>query len=240
MIYIGVLVFILAILLIPILLYNKRSMIHMSCSVNSNEVIRGNGFYVVSNILSEDCRRNIVDSYLPSTSEQKKLNTDVEFDFYTSENFARRLSNLFGKELYPVNSLDMQRCWLRYYYQGMKSNYYENMHHDKKRYGEGVNQYRLVIPVYDTSDARFHIDPDISFRFTQNTGILIEAGNCMHRVEFNRGERLVLIMDFTTKKCDSIHGHYSCRGVVGYAWWMIDTVWRFASSMYYSFSNREP
>lgn len=225
--------------MVPLWFYTtKRDKLSLSCSVNSNEIVKGDGFYVVNNILSEECRRNIVDMFLPSTSKERQLNSDVEFEFYTDTNFTRQLSEVFGKDLYPVNSLDMQRCWLRYYYQGMKSNYYENMHHDKKRYGPGVKQYRLIIPIHDTSDTKFHIEPDISFRFSQNMGILIEAGNCKHRVDFNRGERLVLIMDFTTKQCDSIWGHYSCRGIIGYIWWIIDLIWRKLSSIYYSISNR--
>jgi len=113
-----------------------------------------------------------------------------------------------GEQLYPVNSLDLQRCWLRYYFEGMKSQYYENYHHDIKRYDSNIKQYRLVISLYDTSDAIFSIKNYGDFPFTQNMGVFLEADNCLHRVKFTKGERFLLIMDFTTKNCDSLYHNY--------------------------------
>jgi hypothetical protein len=83
--------------------------------------------------------------------------------------------------------------------------YYENYHHDIKRYGSSIKQYRMIIPVFDTSDAKFTIDGHDEFRFKQNMGVFLEADN--HKVKFNNGERLLLIMDFITKtatRCQDI------------------------------------
>ena len=142
-----------------------------------------------------------------------------------------------GEQLYPVNSLDLQRCWLRYYFEGMKAQYYENYHHDVKRYNSTMKQYRLVIPIYDTSDSKFTIEGYGEFPFTQNMGVFLEADNCLHKVNFKKGERLLLIMDFITKDCDSLYNHYSCRGTVGYYNWVKDVIWRKISSIYYKMVN---
>jgi hypothetical protein len=119
----------------------------------------------------------------------------------------------------------------------MKSQYYENDHYDIKRYNNSMKQYRLVIPVYNTSDSVFTIDGDKSFDFNTNMGVFLEAGKCLHRVEFSKGERFLLIMDFTTKDCDSLSAHYTCRNIVGYFNWCKDVVWRHLSSFHYRLSN---
>jgi hypothetical protein len=158
--------------------------------------------------------------------------------FYSNQKFLNELSNIIGERLYPVNHLDLQRCWIRYYFEGMKAQYYENFHQDIKRYHENIKQYRLVIPIHDTSDSKFTIDGYGEFEFKQNTGVFIEADNCLHKVHFSKGERLLLIMDFITKKCDSLHDHYKCRGVSGYYNWIKDTIWRKLSSFYYKIANK--
>ena len=119
----------------------------------------------------------------------------------------------------------------------MKAQYYENYHNDIKRYNSTMKQYRLVIPLYDTSDSIFTIHNYGEFPFKQNMGVFLEADNCLHKVNFNKGERLLLIMDFTTKDCDSLYNHYNCRGTNGYYNWLKDVIWRKISSIYYKLSN---
>ena len=119
----------------------------------------------------------------------------------------------------------------------MKAQYYENMHNDTKRYNSTMKQYRLIIPIYDTSDTKFTINNYGEFNFKQNMGLFIEANNCLHKVKFSKGERLLLFMDFTTKDCDSLYNHYNCRGTTGYFYWIKDFIWRKLSSIYYKMSN---
>jgi len=212
--------------------------IDLKCGIRTyNTIARGDGFIIVKDILHEECRQSIVDTFLHEVRSNKRLNEDRYFHFYSSEPFLREISTIIGEKVYPVNSLDLHRCWLRYYFEGMNAQYYENYHHDSKRYDSSIRQYRLVIPIYDTSDTKFTIDNYGEFPFTQNMGVFIEAGNCYHKVHFNRGERLLLFMDFITKDCDSAYGHYSCRGPIGYYNWIKDGVWRNISSMYYQLHN---
>ena len=212
--------------------------IRLDCNINSsNDIIVGNGFFIIKDILDEKCRQNIVNLYLDEARNNKNLNEVKNFEFYSNSNFLQSLSKLIGQKLYPVNSLDLQRCWLRYYFEGMKSQYYEIYHHDKKRYNSSIKQFRLVIPVYDTSDSKFSIDGYGEFSFKQNMGVVLEAGNCLHKVNFTSGERLLLIMDFINKDCDSLYSHYECRGVYGICNWIIDIIWRHLSSINYKLMN---
>lgn len=227
-------------LVLPVLVYNKRKdSIRLRCDLNPySEIQKGPGYVIINDILDDSCRRDLVDAFYETAKRNKKLNEDVEISLYSDSKFTNQLSKIIGEQLYPVNSLDAQRCWIRYYYGGMKAQYYENYHHDKKRYGNDVKQYRVVIPIYDASDAVFTIDSLGEFNFTENIGVVLEAGNCLHKVEFTTGERLLLIMDYTTKECDSIQGHYICRGIDGYFWWFVDILWRHLSSFYYKISNQ--
>ena len=100
--------------------------IRLDCNINSsNDIIIGNGFFIIKDILDEKCRQNIVNLYLDEARNNKNLNEVKNFEFYSNSNFLQSLSKLIGQKLYPVNSLDLQRCWLRYYFGGMKSQYYE-------------------------------------------------------------------------------------------------------------------
>jgi hypothetical protein len=227
------------VLIVPLIVYKKvEDDIELNCDINPyNNIIKGNGYLIVNNILNENCRKLLVDSFLESARKNKNLNEDKQLQFYSNKKFLSELSNLVGEQLYPVNSLDLQRCWLRYYFEGMKAQYYENYHHDIKRYNSTMKQYRLVIPVHDTSDSKFTIDQYGEFPFRQNMGVFLEADNCLHKVNFSKGERLLLIMDFTTKDCDSVYNHYYCRGPKGYYNWVKDYVWRHVSSLYYKMSN---
>jgi hypothetical protein len=121
----------------------------------------------------------------------------------------------------------------------MNAQYYENYHHDIKRYGPGVKQYRLVIPIHDTSDTTFSIEGHGEFPFKENMGVFLEADNCLHKVEFKRGERLLLIMDFINKSCDDRLSHYTCRNFGGYFNWVRDVLWRNLSSVYYKVANSQ-
>lgn len=225
---------------IPFLLYKiKVDNIALDCNLNvhSGQVTRGEGFVIVENMLSETCRQRLVDKFLVKAKENKNLNEDVKLEFYTNDFFLKQLSHIVGEDLYPVNSLDLQRCWIRYYFEGMKSQYYANYHHDIKRYGPKVKQYRLIIPIHDTSDTVFSIEGHGEFPFKENMGVFLEADNCLHKVEFKRGERLLLIMDFINKPCDDRLGHYTCRGFGGYFNWVRDVLWRNLSSVYYKVAN---
>lgn len=239
MILVILLVIFLSIIILPGLIYKKRDdTVKLRCNLNTNSDRQsGEGYVIINDILDEECRQELVEKFYKTAKTNKKLNEDVEVSLYTDPKFVNQLSELVGEQLYPVNSLDAQRCWIRYYYSGMKAQYYENYHHDKKRYGDGVKQYRLVIPIYDASDAVFTIDTLGEFRFNENMGVALEAGNCLHKVEFTTGERLILIMDYTTVECDSREGHYTCRGIDGYFWWFIDVLWRHLSSFYYKIRN---
>jgi len=119
----------------------------------------------------------------------------------------------------------------------MKAQYYENYHNDTKRYNSTMKQYRLIIPIYDTSDSKFTIQNYGEFSFIQNMGVFLEANNCLHKVNFSKGERFLLFMDFTTKDCDSLYNHYNCRGTIGYYNWIKDVIWRKISSIYYKMLN---
>ena len=224
--------------LLPIFLYKKEDTIELNCGINPmNTTIKGDGFIIVNNILNENCRKKIEDQFLEESKKNKKLNEDKNLSLYSDDEFLSELSKLVGENLYPVNSLDLQRCWLRYYFEGMNAQYYENYHHDVKRYDPSIKQYRLVIPIYDKSNTTFTIEKYGEFPFTQNMGVFLEADNCLHKVNFNKGERFLLIMDFTNKKCDSLYNHYMCRGPVGYWSWVIDSIWRKISQMYYKIVN---
>jgi hypothetical protein len=228
------------IIILPAIIYKKRKdAIKLRCNINPYASrYKGEGFVVVDEILDEQCRKELFNKFYETAKKNKNLNEDVEVSLYTDPNFINELSELMGEKLYPVNSLDAQRCWIRYYYGGMKAQYYENYHHDKKRYGNDVKQYRLIIPIYDTSDATFTIDGFGDFQFVENMGVCLEAGNCLHKVKFKNGERLILIMDYTTADCDNKLDHYMCRGVKGYMWWLIDVIWRHISSIYYKIVNK--
>jgi hypothetical protein len=228
------------ILILPLFLYKKiKDDIQLNCNINyhNNIIGKGEGFVLVNNILNDTCRTSLINSFLEEARDNKNLNEDKNLSFYSNKQFLKELSTLVGEQLYPVNSLDLQRCWLRYYFEGMKAQYYENYHHDIKRYNFTMKQYRLVIPIYDTSDSKFTIEGYGEFPFTQNMGLFLEANNCLHKVNFSKGERLLLIMDFTTKDCDSLYDHYNCRGTVGYYNWAKDVIWRKLSSIYYKIVN---
>jgi hypothetical protein len=234
------LVFILIIAFLPVFIYSKKiDNIEIGCTVNNEHTLinKGDTFVIVKDILEETCRKKIVDMFLEEARKNKKLNEDRRLTLYSNRVFLDSLSKIIGQKLFPVNSLDQQRCWLRYYYEDMKSQYYENYHYDLNRYDSTMRQYRLVIPVYNTSDAEFTIEGYGTIPFKQNVGVFIEAGKCLHKVKFTKGERLILIMDFTTKDCDSLESHYTCRGVGGYLNWMKDVIWRYLSSIHYSISN---
>ena len=226
-------------IVIPIFVYKKKKdNIKLTCNVNSNNsVIKDDGFIIVNNILDENCRKILVDTYLDEARNNKKLNEDKKFEFYSNNKFLDSLSKLVGEKLYPVNSLDLHRCWIRYYFSGMKAQYYETLHHDSKRYSSKIKQYRLIIPIYDTSNTTFTIENYGEFSFKQNMGVFLEAGNCLHKVKFTQGERLLLFMDFITKDCDTLYNHYSCRGKSGYYYWIKDIIWRKISSIYYKLLN---
>jgi hypothetical protein len=227
-------------LVLPLIFYKKiNDNIKLNCNINpyNNIIGRGNGFLIVDNILDEKCRKTIVKSFLEEARYNKNLNEDKKLYFYSNKKFLHELSNLVGEQLYPVNSLDLQRCWLRYYFEGMKAQYYENYHHDIKRYNSTIKQYRLIIPIYDTSDSKFIIKNYGEFPFTQNMGVFLEADNCLHKVNFSKGERLLLIMDFITKDCDSLYNHYKCRSINSYYNWIKDVIWRKLSSVYYKLVN---
>jgi hypothetical protein len=227
------------ILILPGIVYSKRvDSVNLNCKLNTfNNTVRGDGFSITQNILDDNCRQELYDRFYERARTNKNLNEDIQVSLYSDPEFLNQISNLIGEQVYPVNSLDSQRCWIRYYYSGMKAQYYENYHHDKKRYSKDVKQYRLVIPIHDTSDSVFTIEDVGDFPFIENTGVILEAGNCLHKVKFTSGERLILIMDYTTAPCDSAVSHYSCRGVDGYFWWVIDVIWRFLSSVYYKIAN---
>jgi len=226
-------------LILPIFLYRKiNNNIKFNCNINPyNNTFRGDGFIIVNNILDEKCRQKIVNSFLEEARRNKNLNEDRNLEFYSNETFLNELSKLVGEKLYPVNSLDLHRCWLRYYFEGMNAQYYENYHHDTKRYNSTIKQYRLIIPVYDTSNTKFTIQNYGEFQFKQNMGVFLEAGNCLHKVIFSKGERFLLIMDFITKDCDSLYNHYKCRGTTGYYYWIKDFIWINISSVYYKIMN---
>src|SRR5210317_2664976 len=237
-----IIVFILLIIIfvVPFLIYKRKvDDIDLNCDVNpyNRRFMKGEGFVVVDNILDETCRQKLTDTFLDKAKKNKNLNEDVKLNFYSNEKFLKQLSQIVGENLYPVNSLDLQRCWIRYYFEGMKSQYYENYHHDIKRYGPHVKQYRLVIPIYDTSDTVFSIEEYGKFSFKENMGVFLEANNCLHKVEFKKGERLLLIMDFINKSCDDRFSHYTCRSFGGYMNWVRDVIWRHASSKYYKIAN---
>jgi len=226
------------IVLLPIFLYKKADTIELNCGINPmNTTIKGDGFIIVNDILNETCRKKIEDQFLQEAKKNKKLNEDKNLSLYTDDEFLYELSKIVGENLYPVNSLDLQRCWLRYYFEGMNAKYYENYHHDVKRYDPSIKQYRLIIPIYDKSNTKFTIEKYGKFPFTQNMGVFLEADNCLHKVNFDKGERFLLIMDFTNKKCDSLYNHYMCRGPVGYWWWIRDSIWRKISQTYYKIVN---
>lgn len=233
-------ILLITIFIVPFLIYKRKvDDIDLGCDVSpyNRRVMKGEGFVVVDNILDETCRKKLVDTFLDKAKKNKNLNEDVKLNFYSNEQFLKQLSEIVGEDLYPVNSLDLQRCWIRYYFEGMKSQYYENYHHDIKRYGGDVKQYRLVIPLYDTSDTIFTIDGHGTFPFEENMGVFLEASNCLHKVEFKRGERLLLIMDFINKPCDNRLSHYTCRNFKGYFNWLRDVAWRNLSSMHYKIAN---
>lgn len=237
MVYIFLFILVL-VLVVPIFLYKKHKRIQLNCSINPlHSIVKGDGFIIVNDILDETCRKRIENSFLKEAKKNKKLNEDKNLSFYSNDQFLSELSKLVGENLYPVNSLDLQRCWIRYYFEGMNAQYYENYHHDIKRYDSSIKQYRLIIPIYDNSDTKFTIEKYGQFPFTQNMGVFLEADNCLHKVNFTKGERLLLIMDFTTKDCDSIYNHYMCRGPIGYWWWIRDTIWRKISESYYKLVN---
>lgn len=229
----------LLILVIPFLFYQRKiDDIQLECDINTNgKNIRGDGFVIVENILSNTCRQKLIDTFLIKAKKNKNLNEDVNLSFYSNDNFLKQLTYIVGDNLYPVNSLDLQRCWIRYYFEGMKSQYYENYHHDIKRYGPHVKQYRIIIPIYDTSDTMFSIDGYGTFPFKENMGVFLEASNCLHKVNFKKGERLLLIMDFINKPCDDRISHYTCRHFAGYFNWIKDSLWRKISSTYYKIAN---
>lgn len=226
-------------ILYPLFNYNKVNYdIKLNCSINSKLEIKDkkNGYIVVNNILNENCRKKIVDLYLEKARKNKDLNMDLNFSFYSNKTFLNQLTKIVGKQIFNVNSLDLQRCWLRYYFAGMKAQFYENYHHDIKRYNDKIKQYRLVIPIFDNSNCIISINgKEIAFK--QNMGIFLEANNCLHKVNFSKGERFVLIMDFISKDCDTLFNHYSCRNMYGYINWVQDFIWRIISEKYYKLMN---
>jgi len=229
---------ILAFLIVPIFVYKKKeSDVLINCNLNTTNIVKGDGYFIIPNILQYDCLKKLKNNYLETARKNKNLNEYIEFSFYREQKFLNELSKIVGHKLFPVNSIDQQRCWIRYYFGGMKANYYENLHQDRKRYGSHVKQYRVLIPIYDTSDTRFTIANHGTIRFEENMGVIIEAENCLHKVEIKTGERLLLIMDYITEDCDTLGSHYSCRNIDGYFKWIVDTVWRGVSTVYYKILN---
>ena len=97
---------------IPFLLYKRKTdTIELNCdlSAHGGQVTRGEGFVIIENMLSQTCRQKLVDKFLVKAKKNKNLNEDVKLKFYSNEFFLKQLSNIVGEDLYPVNSLDLQR-----------------------------------------------------------------------------------------------------------------------------------
>jgi len=240
---ITILIIIILIIFLPIIIFiqknNNNTFINLNCLINDKTVVvkKGNGFIIVKNILEETCRKDLINLFFNDSIKNKNLNEDKNLSFYTNPLFLNNLSSIVGEQLFPVHLLDLQRCWIRYYFEGMKAQYYENYHHDVKRYNSSIKQYRLVIPLYDNSDTIFTINNHGEFPFKQNMGVFLEADNCLHKVSFTKGQRLLLIMDFITKDCHNLNDHFNCRGINGYYNWVKDVIWRNISSLYYKIKN---
>jgi len=234
-------VFILATIIVILLLCirTKKMNLDKKIILNKTNVVRGSGFYVLPNIMSDVSREYLVNKLLSKCKKQKKLNEDIILTSYNDNTIGEQISKIIGKKLFPVNIYDQQRCWIRYYFSGMKNQYYENFHHDLGRYSVNTKQYRVIIPLHDTSNSEFEIDGYKPFKFTQNTGVILEADNCLHKVKFTSGERLLLIMDFIDKPyCDNLMGHFMCRGPQGLIKWGFDIAWRKLSSYAYKIRNQ--
>ena len=72
-------------------------------------------------------------------------------------------------------------------------------------------QYRVVYCIHNDSDANFtaiqpHCNENTVIPTKENSLIIIEAENLLHKVKFRNGTRLMLMADYTTSHTRGIHG----------------------------------
>lgn len=101
-------------------------------------------------------------------------------------------------------------------------NPFENYHLDSMHYGLDVTQIRCILNLYDKSNGSFSYyskccgDGEKEMKTTENSMVLIQANKLLHKYKFEKGYRVILVIDFIDGKNRGFHGLY---------WGGFDYVW---------------
>ena len=78
-------IFLFLVVVMPLFLYKKvHDDIELNCSVNTTRSTRGQGFFIVHDILDELCRQTLVEKFLGEARRNKNLNEDRHLSFYSN------------------------------------------------------------------------------------------------------------------------------------------------------------
>ena len=181
--------------------------------------ITKDGLFYKENLLPYYEHKKLKDKYYKKY-DTNTIEIDVNDTFLNNKNFINYLRKITKQPtLQLVNKNDKRQAWLRYYDNNIK-NLYELFHVDGKRYNCNAFQYRVVYCIYNKSDASFITKKnnckEIELPTKENSLVIIEAENLVHRVNFNKGCRLMLMADYTTDLNRGIHGN------LVYVW---DNIW---------------
>jgi len=177
---------------------------------NEHKRITKDGLYVNYNFLSPIEHQKLKDKF----DKKYKTNTtiiDLQDTFLGTEKFLNWLRKITNEpNLINVKKSDSRQSWLRYYDMDIY-NPYENWHIDRKRYNCNSKQYRIAYCIKNNSDGILHaVQPlckDKSIKTVENSLVIIEAEHLLHRIEFSKGTRLILMGDFTTGTNRGVHGN---------------------------------
>ena len=191
---------------------------------NPYEGLTRNGLFIVDNFLpfSEHLKykKQFVKKYTSNS-----INIDINDTFMGSPKFVSYMSKTTGYDLKPVERQKGIVSWLRYYSENVW-NPFENWHLDMKRHRCNDRQFRAVYCIACDADAYFSAQTDdgiINIKTKENSLIIIEAENLLHKVVFKGGERLMMMTDFATSDKRGIHG--SLVYLWDFVWWYIQKLY---------------
>lgn len=207
------------ILALIVLLYQPGCPKDRKCK---GEFLDKNGFGIIYNFLSpsefKKYQTKFVKDYDNNTIFLGNPNTWGYKDKETQElieNIQRKIEKGMNKKL------NINYCFIRYYEEG-SFNPFEAFHLDSLHYNLNVEQIRALINLSDQSDGYFSYNSkccekkNIKFKTKENSLVLIQANKLLHKYEYIRGKRCVLVIDFIDSKK---------KGPYGYFWGTWDYCW---------------
>ena len=178
---------------------------------NKNKELTKDGIHYTTNFLNEnEC--NLLKNKFGTSYNTNTVILDKDDNIELYDKIINYCKYITGNELYPVHKIDQKQMWIRYYDQDVW-NPFENFHIDRKRYNCSAKQFRAVYCLYNNSDGTF-ISKDlkctpnkIEIPTIENSLMIIESEELVHRVHFTKGKRIMIMCDFTTSLNRGLHGY---------------------------------